>query len=273
MGATVSGNSYLSVFLTCRKKFKWKDILGLQPNTLDKNQETGSAAHIGLAEWHENHIPKVALDKAKAYLESVNMSQEWDITEAILKAYFNKFKNSQLQLVIPEFETSIKIGSWTYTMKIDGIAILDKHFYLLEHKTSGLGSSLFFRKFQIDRQITGYMLGAQQACPDKEIIGVFVNGLFKPKRNKGGLGQVPEPERELFLRTEEQFKVFKEDTEAIFTEIENCKLALDRGLDWFYQNTEACVNFNRVCEYMELCKYGPLPELIEALFKSEKKET
>ena len=113
MPATATGNSYLSCFLTCRKKFYWKHILKLEPRELDKNLETGSATHIGLAEWEVSHISELALDKAKAYLESVNMTQEWDITEAILKAYFESFKSSPLQLIVPEFETSIKIGPWT----------------------------------------------------------------------------------------------------------------------------------------------------------------
>ena len=273
MPATATGNSYLSCFLTCRKKFYWKHILKLEPRELDKNLETGSATHIGLAEWEVSHISELALDKAKAYLESVNMTQEWDITEAILKAYFESFKSSPLQLIVPEFETSIKIGPWTYTMRIDGIAILDKHFYVLEHKTTGLGASLFFRKFQVDRQITGYILGAQQYCPDKEIIGVFVNGLFKPRRNKSGLGPVSPPQRELILRTPFQFDLFLNDTERIFEQIEVAKYAHRSNLDCFYQNTDACVNFNRTCEYMDLCKYGPKPELIEALFKTEESET
>lgn len=270
-GATPTGNSYLSCFVTCRAKFKWRHIYGLQPKELDKNLETGSATHLALADWHISHIPEQALDIARAYLEDQNMSQEWDITEAILKAYFDKFKGSPLQVIIPEFETSIKVGDWTYTMKIDGIAILDHHFYVLEHKTSGLSPSLFFRKFQVDRQVTGYILGAQAQCPDKEIIGVFINGLFKPQRRKTGLTQAS-VERELVLRTPYQFEIFLRDTERMFAQIEECKGLYEMGRDAYYQNTEACSNFNRTCEYIDLCKYGPKEDLILAMFQTKESE-
>lgn len=273
MPATATGNSYLSVFQTCRKKWLWKFFLGLQPKELDKNLETGSAVHLGLEEWEKNRIPEVALDKARTYLESVNMNQEWDITEACLKAYFFKFQNSPFQMVIPEFETSIQLGPWTYTMKIDGIGILDKHFYILEHKTTGLGASVFFRKFQVDRQISGYILGAQQQCPDKEIVGVFINGIFKPQRRKTGLTEA-KVERELILRTSYQMEVFKADTIRIFEEIEEAKalwtMTGDHSL--FYQNTNACSDFNRTCEYLDLCKYGPTESLIQSLFFKEEEK-
>lgn len=267
MPATPTGNSYLSVFQVCRKKWFWKNILNLQPKELEKTLETGSAVHIGLEEWEKSHLSELALDKAKAYLESSNMIQEWDITEACLKAYFLKFQNSPFQMVIPEFETSIKIGPWSYTMKIDGIGILDKHFYILEHKTSGMSPSIFFRKFQVDRQVSGYILGAQEHCPDKEIIGVFINGIFKPQRRKTGLTEA-KIERELILRTPFQLEVFKSDTIAIFEELEEAKAhyVMNGSTSLFYQNTNACSDFNRVCEYMDLCKYGPKEEIIQALF-------
>jgi hypothetical protein len=165
-------------------------------------------------------------------------------------------KDKELNFIVQEFETSINVGGFTYTMRIDGIARYLNEFYVVEHKTCSQALPTYFKQFENDRQITGYLLGVQKEIPHMIVGGIIVNALKKPKKLKTGYSQ-PEYERAILLRTEYQIDWWKQDTIKTFEEIEQCK-----ATGGWTHNTKECYAFNSPCPYLSLCKYGPMPALM-----------
>lgn len=165
-------------------------------------------------------------------------------------------KELSLEFLVQEFESSIKIGNYTYTMRIDGIARYLDGFYVVEHKTTSQSLKSYFHHYENDRQVTGYLLGVKAEMPSMAVEGIVINALKKPDKLKVGYGQ-PEYERAIVLRTNHQISWWLGDTLKVFEDIENCK-----ALGKWYRNTKECYAFNSPCPYLSLCKYGAMPKLM-----------
>lgn len=147
----------------------------------------------------------------------------------------------------------------------DTIFTLRHHVFIEDHKTTALNSNQFWAQWPLDMQMTIYMWAIKQTLGFTPA-GFFINAIFRPsqaqlanwnKNRKEGEWRSEVSylryERELFLRTD-----FDLDRAAqVMTEF---------GHEWEWRITHgyfggtfganACVIYNRPCEYTQMCKTG-----------------
>lgn len=257
-GRTRTGNSYIQTFLSCRRKFYWQEVYqgGLTPKEESPNLTIGRAVHEALATWHTYQDLPLSLKALELVIPQ--SSPSYGLALATFVGYTKAYPREQsLEFLVQEFETSIKVGEFTYTMRIDGIARYLNEFYVVEHKTTGQSLKSYFNHYENDRQVTGYLLGVKAEMPSMRVAGIVINALKKPAKLKTGYGE-PAYDRAIILRTDRQMSWWLNDTISIFEDIGRCYY--ETG-DW-YCNTKECYAFNAPCPYISLCKYGPLPALM-----------
>lgn len=271
-GPTRTGNSYIQEFLNCPRKHYWHQERGLVPKgEIDHNLRIGLACHEALEVWHTKADQQAAILAIENVIEPTN--EHWGMAIATMLGYIKFDQASPLHLVVQEFETSIPIaGGYVYTMRIDGIANLDGKFYVVEHKTTSEYLSTYFRRYQNNWQVTGYLQGVKKEVGHLETSGIIINALQKPRKQKNGYGE-PAYGRELVVRSEYQVEQFLSGVSLAFEEIDDTRIkehAYPRRLAeraW-RQNTQYCHAYNKSCEYLDLCKYGS-SETILALYNNQ----
>lgn len=282
MGASASGNSYIGVFKACHRKFYFRHVRGLVGKRRSKNLDVGTLCHTAL-----EVLPHVGLEKALIKMDiqwTDEMVEGYDdddplfLARLLINGYDECYRVDPFTSVVDEFEFSFAIGPYTYTGKIDRIVQgQDGAYYVMDHKTSGLAPSTHMRMYFNDPQLTGYYIGAAEALKSigvtSGLSGVIVDGLYKPRKNKGGYG-TPQYVREIFMRDADQVTAFLENTEQIFNEIASCNAGqnLTTGLTpnrGWTKNEGNCWSFMQPCSFMDLCRYGMDEKLIEIQFDVE----
>jgi hypothetical protein len=133
--------------------------------------------------------------------------------------------------------------------KTDGIINWKKMLWLLEHKTSAMTGDIFFSRFQLDFQPTGYMYGIWKATGIRPH-GFLLNVAKKP--NKKALDQFNVAfEREPYLRSDVDLERFERE---FILQCNDYEEAFRDGK--IYMNTKSCTNYNRRCYYLDLCLRG-----------------
>jgi len=275
--ATAFGNSYLQDFETCPRLFKYKHLDGLvAPPALTLS--VGTAVHAGLHEWYTRDPldPMRSAEALNAAFGSLAHAYEEIsdpiiaddytktllITERTLTGYFDAYRleteYDTLDLEL-ELDYPLTADGQRYTGRLDRVvrSKADGMIYDMGHKTSGEYPTTFFKRFELDPAITGYVWLAEQHYKEP-IGGVIVNGLFKPRLNppkKDGTRTLGEPSymRETFIRTKVEIDEWAEETI-----IKRGRLAelIARGdpKQWTKRET-SCTRFNRTCEFMNVCKH------------------
>lgn len=286
MGASASGNSYIGVFKACRRKFYLRHVRGLVGKRRSKNLDVGTLCHTAL-----EVLPHVGLEKALHRMENqwaTEMVEGYDdddpliLARLLINGYDECYRVDPFTSIISEFEFSFKIGPYIYTGKIDKIVQgADGAYYVMDHKTSGLAPSMHMRMYFNDPQLTGYYIGAREALKSigvtSGLSGVIVDGLYKPRKNKGGYG-TPQYVREIFMRDATQVSEFLTNTKEIFEQIKHCngtQALVDKSVasgeiyrGWT-KNEGNCWSFMQPCSFMDLCRYGMDEKLIEIQFDIE----
>lgn len=142
--------------------------------------------------------------------------------------------------------------------KTDGVIEMYKVIYLLEQKTTSRLGNDFWIKFQLDQQVRGYCYGVWKATGIL-VNGVLINAIVKHHKQVQRNGQKffqLDPTNVGFER--EPILVTKAD--LLDFEKEFIQLANDYEFAYrtnnIYKNTGSCFNYNRKCEYFEMCKRG-----------------
>jgi hypothetical protein len=134
--------------------------------------------------------------------------------------------------------------------KTDAVISWKGKIWLLEHKTTAMTGNIFYDKFMLDFQTTGYLYGIGKALGTRPH-GFLLNVLKKPNKNAKDQLSVSF-EREPYLRSDEDIQRFErefihhaEDYEHAVT---NNRWAMDGA--W----NESCVKYNRRCYFWDVCK-------------------
>lgn len=137
--------------------------------------------------------------------------------------------------------------------KTDAVVSWKGKIWLLEHKTTAQSGQIFFDRFFLDFQPTGYLYGIGKAT-GVQPHGFILNVLKKPMKNAKDQLNVGF-EREPYLRSEEDLLRFEKqfirqcnDYESAFTE-----RILTGDPTATYMNTKSCTDYRRRCEYFNLC--------------------
>jgi hypothetical protein len=133
--------------------------------------------------------------------------------------------------------------------KSDAVLSWKSMTWILERKTSGLLGDLFWNRWYLDVQPTGYIYGVWKGAGIKPH-GFIMEKVTKPRKNASDPFHVT-IEREPYLRTEADLLTFETEFGQILTDMER---AYVEGTH--YKNTGSCFNWNRKCDFHGLCKRG-----------------
>jgi len=143
--------------------------------------------------------------------------------------------------------------------RADGVVSWKDLIWLLEQKTSSITGQIFFDRFVLDWQPTGYLYGLNKA------LGVKAHGFIllvikKPTKNAKDQETIyiePEP----FTRTDADLARFEQNFVQIANDYEQAAVN-----NTWYMNTHACTNWNRRCYYWDQCKRNNEP--VEGEFRT-----
>lgn len=265
----------LDLFLQCRKKYYWRMVRHLNPKTVGPALEFGKAIHLALESYYRD-----GLDAAlNAFSESYKDREGEELRTVanglkLIKEYarvyqIEPFKVLDLEIgfVVP---VESEIGAIMYAGRLDGIIEWDKQIFVLEHKTTTLLRSNFFKQFHPNMQIDGYTY-ATSVYTGKKCHGVVVNALEPWKEVKRATEKTKHPEnhfaRDVSSRSDNELKDFALQANQIVRDILLCEERME-----FYQNKKTCFSYNYECPYKQLCLYGDDERLLNRDYTIEKWE-
>jgi len=147
--------------------------------------------------------------------------------------------------------------SHTFKGKTDAIIQWQGAVWLFEHKTNSQTGDIFYQRFMLDDQPTGYMYGIWKSTGMRPH-GFLLNVIKKPNAAyKGNPLDRLGFEREAYIRTEEDLTHFETNL------IKSCidyETAFQHDL--IYDDRSNCMAYNRKCYFYDLCSQhrGPYEE-------------
>lgn len=138
--------------------------------------------------------------------------------------------------------------------KTDAVISWKGAIWLLEHKTTSYTGDIFYDRFWLDFQPTGYLYGIGKAMGTTPH-GFVLNVLKKPTKNKRDQLDVGY-EREFYLRTEEDLQRFERE---LIMQADDYESAFRDNR--IYMNTKSCTAWNRRCYYWNACKRNEEPSV------------
>lgn len=127
--------------------------------------------------------------------------------------------------------------------------------WLFEHKTNSQAPEIFYKRYLLDAQATGYMYGIWKTLGVRPE-GFILNVIQKPYKNAKDQLQVGFG-REPYMRSSEDLDRFAGELVEQATDYERAFAAADSGNPFaVYMNTKSCTNYNRQCYYMDYCQRG-----------------
>ena len=134
--------------------------------------------------------------------------------------------------------------------KTDAVISWKGKIWLLEHKTTAMTGNIFYDKFMLDFQTTGYLYGIGKALGTRPH-GFLLNVLKKPNKNAKDQLSVSF-EREPYLRSEEDISRFEQEFIHSAEDYEHAVTHNRWAMDGAWN--ESCVKYNRRCYFWDVCK-------------------
>jgi hypothetical protein len=132
--------------------------------------------------------------------------------------------------------------------RTDAVIQWNNLIWLLEHKTTAMAGQIFYDRFRLDMQTTGYLYGIWKAL-DVRPHGFLLNVIKKPQKRAGADPFAITFEREPYVRDEESLLEFEREITMIANDYEHAF-----QVKHIYKNPKSCVNYNRQCYYLALCE-------------------
>lgn len=257
----------LSMFLECRKKYYYRMVKHLAPKYVSPALSFGLATHEAL----KVHYTKgKTLDDVTLRFREIYKDREGEKLRTVangvkmLEMYGGVYAQEPFSIIgEPEVGFVIPIGDVLYGGRMDALVDWSDEMWIVEHKTTASMKYNYFKQFEMDFQITGYITGAE-ASLGRKCMGCLVNGL--------------EPWNEVVRKTAKTKKVEDHFVRNPMTrsvrDVERFKLNIQRyvrDILWceangeFYEREtrDQCFNYNSECPYKTLCLYGDDPRFIE----------
>lgn len=127
--------------------------------------------------------------------------------------------------------------------------------WLFEHKTNSQAPEIFYKRYLLDAQATGYMYGIWRQLGVRPE-GFILNVIQKPYKNAKdqlsvGFGREP------YFRSSEDLDRFALEFVEQANDYERAFRAASEGnIATVYMNTKSCTNYSRQCYYMDYCQRG-----------------
>jgi len=248
--------SRVAMFQRCPRFYHWRFILNLVPPKEPLPLLVGRAVHAGLAALYAKtkdpaeYLNKVFEDVIETghwlgpELEELQKQQQY--SRFILEGYQRQWPNEPFTVLAPEVEGSVELPASRHILQFrtDAVVSWKGRPWLLEHKTTAQLGPTFFRKFRMDGQITCYVYAVWRTLGERPV-GAIINAIRKSRKLDSA-----EFARDVVMRSERQIHDFLQQFTRQVDAIEASDPAESEA---WPQHTDACVQFNRGCPYLDLC--------------------
>jgi len=283
--------SRIDLLLTCPRRYYYRHELHLIPADGGSNNDAltfGSAIHSSLEMHYKGKgwdmVPcphRNPLDEEcpfcrggqtralfakflQCFPSNLETERRMQVTGLrLLAKYLEHYRDEPFDIHAVEQPVIFPVDDFYFVGKID-LLVTWPDWHITDHKTAGQVSDNYHRGFRIHTQLTGYMLAASAAIKEP-VSKAIVNTLVVPR------GAKPvEPDkhfvRRITTRNQADFDEWFITLRAAVAEIRRY-----RAEGSWPQRPSGCFNYNRQCEYWDLCTVAPSarPGIIEAQFKHE----
>ena len=256
-------NSTISCFQTCRRKYHFQYVMHLRPKVKGTPLIFGSAIHDALDHYYKGEDRAISAVEAVELFKKDYSTPEGDSLRTVengvkmLVWYFTKYKHEPFTVHgKPEEGFVFPIGDILYGGRLDLPVRWDGQLWIMEHKTTTRLGAGYFDQFELDKQITGYIVALEEYSGEK-CAGAIINVLEPWKEVKRVTAKTKQPEdhflRKPLTRSQELKDRFKYNVQAIVRDIKWCQ---DNDEFQEAEKKEACYYYNRNCPFLQLCQYG-----------------
>ena len=263
----------LDTFQTCRRKYYWFAVRHLQTRTKSNALLFGGAIHDAL----DTHYAERDMAKAITNFKATYKDREGDDLRTVangaklLENYARVYEKEPFELLNkPEAGFVFPIGDIMYGGRMDLPVRWDGAIWIMEHKTTSVIRSTYFRQFDLDKQVTGYIVAAE-AFTGEKCIGCLINALEPWKELKRPTARSKKPEdhfqRYPVTRSPMLKERFKLNVNRLVRDILWCE---ENNEFYEAEKKEACFYYNYDCPYKMLCQYGDDPRMIKKEYVVQK---
>jgi len=270
----------LNYFMQCPKKYYYRMIKHLEAKRTAPALLFGRAMHFGIEDYYKAKLDGKDFDECKECgingfckdfkdIEGETL-RTTDTAKRVLNGYFAVYKNEPIRITDQEIGFCIPIGNYLYAGRMDARGYYGSVKYIFERKTTSMLRSNYFKQYNPNMQIDGYVY-AEEMFTGEKCQGVMVDAIevWKPVKRVTAKTKsladhyVRSPE----ARTKWQLEQFEKDFTSLVEDVLRCE---ESGKFW--RNRGNCFSYNYYCPYKELCMYGDDERIIKQDFKIEKWE-
>ena len=259
-------------FQRCRRYYYWRHIRNLTSKIPGSALVFGAAIHTALDEHYIN-----GSEKAIQLFRETYKDREDDQLRTVengvkaLEWYSKVYAHEPFKVLgKPEAGFVFPIGDILWGGRMDLPVEWDGQLWIVEHKTTARLDFNYFKQFALDKQITGYTVGAEEFF-GRECKGCIINAIEVWKELKRPTVKSKGPEdhfvRDPIMRPKMLKERFKTNVQRIVRDILWCE-----EHDEFYEaeKKDVCFSYNYDCPYRCLCEYGEDSRIIEKDFTVSK---
>ncbi len=297
--------SKLATYVGCHRKYYWMYIRNIVHNSIYAPFFVGDIFHKGLAEFYdkvksddviEHAKENIKKELAKFFIRPEDVGEvrkNEAIVLGMLKGYMRQYEGEPNKLKVTHTEQAFGFRLDNADVEFEGVIDMihtekGKKGEILvvdEHKTASKVTKDYIERLPFDQQVQCYPLFVER-CLGKPLTKVVYNVTTKPqirlKQSETFDQFIDRISDEYEMKPEQYFH--REDLvfnrghiEAAFRDVNlvaeeirmyyEC-LTLEQLLnpESWYRNSRACFNYNSVCPYWKLCRYGDRPDIM-SLYK------
>ena len=264
----------IDTFQTCRKKYYYWGVRHLQTRTKSPALLFGGAIHDALDLYYTKGLD-VALENFRETYQDRETDDLRTVANGVkLMEWYAKVYHTEPFEIMGKPETGFvfPIGDvlWGGRMDLPVKWKQDGSLWIMEHKTTSKVGFNFFNQFDLDKQITGYIL-AMEAFTGQTVQGCLVNLLQPWKEVKRVTAKTKKPEDHFIrapqTRTKELKERFKLNVHRIVRDINWCE---ENNEFYEAEKKDICFYYNYDCPYKGLCLYGEDERIIKRDYVVEK---
>ena len=283
----VIDSTKIKSFQTCPRKFFFEHVLGWSPDQPSHDLWYGQAVHYALehmyGKWKERGKPgyteRDAVEGFQKFLDHYRQKFAPDTdagmgakspenTMRMLLEYIDTYQRDSFEVVYTEISGSVVIGESVdgnikrIFFRLDTVCLGEYGYFILEHKTSKWNQHLWRASWTFATQVgTGNHLLWSLFGDEKEGVdclrlnGIFLQAPLKTKdRNAAEFLRVPR--KMSGAKMQDWLVHVNYDWDSIHQQIaalDKCGEG-DEIMHAFPRNPDGCVQYNRVCPFMDYCE-------------------
>ena len=255
----------IDCFQTCRKKYYWQMVRHLQTKTKSNALLFGGEIHDAL----DLHYT-VGNEAALRHFGETFKNREGDELRTVenglkmLEWYGKVYRHEPFKVLgKPELGFVFPLGDILWGGRMDLPVLWNGDLWIVEHKTTSILRGNYFNQFELDKQVTGYIMGAE-AFLGKKCYGCLINAMQPWKELKRPTYKSKKPEEHFVRCPVTRSKALKERFTLNVNRIVRDILWCEENNEFYEaEKKDICFNYNYNCPYLDLCKYGEDERLVE----------